>query len=646
MSPVLKNPGMLYDVLVRSAGRLSARSASPIPSLAAWKKGLPQRRRQWLGMLGLDPLPRRENLQVQVTRRLDRGDHVVEALHFQPVPHCRIAANLYRPKLSNGPLPAIVYVCGHSSRGKFHYQAHARWFARHGYVCLILDAIQHGENDGVHHGTYAHGRWHWYSQGYSPIAVEVWAAMRAADLLLGRDDVDPDRLGITGNSGGGTVSWFTAAADPRFRVVAPSCQTGSAFQHIRDRTIDGHCDCTFWINTLGWDLPDVACLVAPRPLLVAAASADVLFRPYAYREVVRRARRLYRAYGCPRDVALCEAETKHGYSPRLRQTIFNWFEKHLKQVSRPSCDDIDPDDVADRALQVYPSARPPIADGLKTIDERFIPLPAATVAATRPRWLAGQRRDLARLRALTFRQIPARIAPAAATCRRQGQDDAHRFSSFDFMSEPGMAIRMHLALPLSGPRPCPVLVGPLAPEARTPFCATGAGLDRVDPVVAGFACVEVRGTGSTSMGPGLEWTVRRSMPIVGQTLYERQTFDLLSAIRVLRRLPGIGSVATFGSGRGAALAIYAALLDPEVAECVLHDPVASHWGGGPEFLSVLRTGDLPHNLSLLLPRTLSFVGGIPRAYASTRLAYRRFAAPGRFRTFATLAGWTPGPAAG
>ena len=156
---------MLYQSLVRRAGELSCQSMFDLPSFEIWQKQLSTKRHQWLEMLGLDPLPERTDLKVTITGVLERDSYVVEKLHFQPIPGCRIAANLYRPKKASGKLPAVIYVCGHAGRGKFHYQLHPRWFAEHGYVALILDAIQIGENGGFHHGTYLNQWWHWYSQG-------------------------------------------------------------------------------------------------------------------------------------------------------------------------------------------------------------------------------------------------------------------------------------------------------------------------------------------------------------------------------------------------------------------------------------------------------------------------------------------------
>ena len=111
-------------------------------------------------MLGLDPLPEKTPLKATVTGTLDRGDVTIEKLHFQSKPGLYVTGNLYRPKApaKDAKLPAILYVCGHSGRGrdgnKTAFQDHGLWFASNGYVCLVVDTLQLGEVAGMHHGTY------------------------------------------------------------------------------------------------------------------------------------------------------------------------------------------------------------------------------------------------------------------------------------------------------------------------------------------------------------------------------------------------------------------------------------------------------------------------------------------------------------
>ena len=77
----------------------------------------------------------------------------------------------------------------------------------------------------------------------------------------------------------------------------------------------------------------------------------------------------------------------------------------------------------------------------------------------------------------------------------------------------------------------------------------------------------------------------------------------------------------YGRGAEAAVAIYAALLDPGIKEIVLQDPAVTHWNGGPEFLNVLKVGDLPHNLALAYPRPITFIGKMPKEYEWTKKCY-------------------------
>ncbi len=631
---------MVYTALTRRAVELSSRSLVDLPSAGRWLAALPHRRQEWLDMLGLWPEPPRTDLCVEMTGAIDRGDHVIEKLCFQPLPDVRITANLYRPSAAGGPLPAVVYVCGHSTTAKVHYQAHPRWFARHGYVALILDTIEVGEGTGTHHGTYSHGYWHWFSQGYSPAAIEVWAAMRAADLLEARPEVDPDRLGLTGLSGGGAISWFAGAADERFRVVAPICQTGTAEQQIRERTLDGHCDCTTWVNTLGWDWPDVGALIAPRPLFVGSATEDAIWRPWSNREILLRLRKLYRLLDAEDRLAFVEDVIPHGYSEVIRLPLLAWFEQHLKDSAAPVTDDLDADDLPESELRVFAAGHPPEGDRIAEVDRLLVPLPEPPVLNGPAAVAAHRERTLAELRRRTFGHWPTSRETPAWQASPRGLSGDQRLLSFRFESEPGLALQAWLSEPRETGEPVPVLVGAVRAEARSPFCGQGTGCGALAPGI-GRGSVEVRGTGDTSLGPGLEWFVRRAYPMLGQSLPERRTLDLLRGVDVLLAQGNVASVALYGFAETAPLAIYAALLEPRITELVLEQPVATHWAGGPEFCGVLRVGDLPQNLAALCPRPLTFVGQVPAGYEWTRSAYATAGAAERVRVISRTADWRP-----
>src|SRR5438132_3271984 len=112
-----------------------------------------------MDMLGLWPIPEKTPLTPTITASFEHEGVLIDNLHFQSKPGLYVTANLYRPKaLSRKRLPTVLYVCGHSNKGrdgnKSAYQDHGLWFASNGYICLVLDTLQLGEIPGVHHGTY------------------------------------------------------------------------------------------------------------------------------------------------------------------------------------------------------------------------------------------------------------------------------------------------------------------------------------------------------------------------------------------------------------------------------------------------------------------------------------------------------------
>ena len=154
---------------------------------------------------------------------------------------------------------------------KTGYQHHGVWFARHGYVCLIIDTIQLGEIRGEHHGTYSKARWWW--AGARLHAGRRGSLERDSRARLSRDAA---RKWIARSFGDHralrrrrllVVDRRARRADQGRRARPPGITTLK--NHILDGAIEGHCDCMFMVNTERWDFDRVAALVAPRPLLIA-----------------------------------------------------------------------------------------------------------------------------------------------------------------------------------------------------------------------------------------------------------------------------------------------------------------------------------------------------------------------------------------
>jgi len=336
----------IRDYLAREARRITDGALSECADGATWRRLLPEKRRQYLEMMGLGdlaPYEQRPPLNVTVTGVVDRPKYRIEKLYYESLPKLYVTANLYLPKSGKPPFPGVLYVCGHSDTQKVHYQAHPRRFAELGFAALVVETVQLGEVRGYHHGCYREGWWHWYSRGYTPAGRELLNGIRGLDLLVQREDVAGDRLGVTGISGGGAASWWIAAGDERVKVAAPVCGTATVASHVHDRTIDGHCDCMWWNNTYRWDLADVGGLIAPRPFMIASADRDGIFTIASIREVHRQVKRVYDILGASSNLHLVETPGPHSYHEKSRTAIFSLFLKHLqgREVSATEVGDID-----------------------------------------------------------------------------------------------------------------------------------------------------------------------------------------------------------------------------------------------------------------------------------------------------------------
>ncbi len=386
-------------------------------------------------MLGLSPRPEKTPLNATVTGTHQGDGYVVDMLHYQSRSKLYVTGNLYRPaRVKEGEkLPAVLYVCGHSGRGrngnKVAFQSHGIWFARHGYVCLVIDTLQLGEIAAIHHGTYNLGKWWWHSRGYTPAGVEAWNGVRGIDYLVSREDVDPERIAVTGISGGGAATFWIAAADERVKVAVPVSGMADLESYIPNRVINGHCDCMFLYNTFRWPWTRIAGLVAPRPTLFANSDADPIFPMDANERISNRMERLYSQYATSDRFDTLVSVGGHAYRKDLRQGVYRFINAHLKGDSQEINDseidvvsegrDAGTNPITPEKLRVFPTdADLPAGQLNTTIDEIFVPM-AKVRSPEAGKFEEWKKPLLAELRRVSFGYFPETV-PAAK--RLDGSD--------------------------------------------------------------------------------------------------------------------------------------------------------------------------------------------------------------------------------
>ena len=632
----------IREYLSREARRITDRAHRDNADVAGWRDRLPERKRRFMEMMGLEALPpadQRTPPAVTVTGVVERPSYRIEKLTYESLPKLYVTANLYVPTAAPAPetggrFPAVLYVCGHADTQKVHYQSQPRRFAELGFVCLVVETVQLGEVRGHHHGCYREGWWHWYSRGYSPAAIELLNGMRGLDLLAARADVDADRMGVTGMSGGGAVTWYVAAGDERIKVAAPVCGTATLASQIADRTIDGHCDCMWWVNTYGWDLADLGALIAPRPLMIASADRDGIFTIDAIREVHAQLLPLYAGLDVPDNLRLIETPGGHSYHKRSRTAIYSLFLKHLqgKEVAPEAVGDSDENphqQETAETLRVFQRGPLP-EDRTPTIQETFIALPEPPHIADEADLKRERARVVSALRATTFRAFPADPPPLDVEVEYEFIDGAASGCRFAFTSEAGWRLRGRLSRRDGLPLPAPTLIALRSPDEQ--WRETERFLGRIGEGRAS-AIVETRGTGDTEWGQGLQWHVRRAAAWTGRTIASMRVWDTLRALEAVRSLPHIHGqrIALAGRGEMAAVALYAALLDGNVEALYLESPPATQnapsrpdgRGEAIEMLSCLRITDLPQVAGLLYPAEIIFLGDRPDTYQWAEDVYER-----------------------
>lgn len=333
----------------------------PYESKDAWEKRAEELRTQMKVALGLWPMPEKTPLNAQIRGKQDFGDYTVERVYFESMPGFYVTGSLYRPKGKTGKLPAVLNPHGHWANGRFYdnaggiareiadgaerfedsgrspLQARCVQLARMGCVAFFYDMIGYADSQQISQAI-AHGfakqrpemnspeAWGLFSPQaeahlQSVMGLQTWNSIRALDFVLSLDDVDPDRIGVTGASGGGTQTFVLCAIDPRPKVAFPAVMVSTAMQ--------GGCTCeNASLFRVGTGNIEFAALFAPKPMgMTAADDWTKEMETKGFPELKQH----WKMMGAPDNVFLKPAlHFGHNYNQVSRAAMYAWMNKHLK----------------------------------------------------------------------------------------------------------------------------------------------------------------------------------------------------------------------------------------------------------------------------------------------------------------------------
>ncbi len=622
--------GLTHEALDRRAERYEELRTAE--QLLAYQEEM---RRFFVAQVG--GFPERTPLNAKVVGTLARDDCRIEKIIYESEPGLPVTAVLYLP-LAEPPYPAALVPCGHSRHGKAEeaYQRASILLARNGIAALCYDPIGQGERsqilDAKGKPRFGSTREHTLVGvgsillGINTARYRIWDGIRGIDYLVSRDDVDPKRIGCSGNSGGGTLTSYIMALDSRVVCAAPACYLTS-LRWIIDAIGPQDAEQNICSQIAhGMEHADYVMMRAPRPTLICAATRD-FFDIGATWQTFRQAKRFYTRMGFAERVDLIETDAEHGFSTELRVGMVRWMRRWLLGVD----DAITEPDFAvltDEELRCTPRGQVLLMNGVRSVfdlnaelEERLAEKRRRFWSATPKREALEQVREIAGIRKLT--DLPTPELEELSTLQRRG----YHLARLVLRPEAGISLP---ALLFSPPEAAADAYLYLNGEGKHVDAGPDGPIEKL--VLAGHPvlAVDLRGIGETEgtsnykgwaplFGP--DWQDFFRAYLLGRSYVGMRAEDVLVCARLLASYHAADKpyrVHLIGIGEAGPPALHAAALEPDLFASVRLERTITSWSDvvrtpvtSNQLVNtvhgVLRTYDLPDLVGTLPAEKITMV---------------------------------------
>ncbi len=581
-------------VYARSEEAFSAGDAArdAVVSAEALRKRQQRVREGFLAGMGGLP-PRDTPLNPRVTGIVKEDGFRIEKVIFESRPGAYVTANLYVPDEVASPRGAVLFLCGHHEQAKHagEYQAVCRHLVKAGLVVLAQDPVGQGERFSYYERERGGSTVNWGTTEHDYAGAQclllgdgiaryfLHDAMRGVDYLLSRPEVDPSRIGVTGNSGGGTQTGMMMMADPRIAAAAPATFIMNRRTYLRTGGAQDAEQIWRGFTAAGFDHEDILLAMCPKPVCVLAVTCD-FFPIEGTRQTVSRCRRLWKMAGRESDLEMVEDVSTHAYTPALARAATRFFSRHLLgrevTVDSATIQPIEPRRLwctvsgqvrgeIEGARAVYEENQ----DRLKALESER---PGATAAREDDRcqralsWLRTQVTEGRRPMALNPRFLP-RVGQADELVADLG----YWWSQQGLLNE-GLLFRNIPGAATSQPVTLAVWDGgTTALRRHVPWLRRTCQAGRAVPVLNGA------GDGRATPNPlnayplhepyGAIHKLNDDLIWLGDSLCAMRVYDVLRALEVIGEWPGLdaSNVAVYAHGTQGVYAELAAALEPRLA---------------------------------------------------------------------------------
>jgi cephalosporin-C deacetylase-like acetyl esterase len=506
-------------------------------------------------------------LKSRITGLIESNGYVIEKVIYQSLPGFYVTANLYRPE-RDGRYPGILLQAGHTQEGKPEGQRLAVNLALKGFVVLAFDPIGQGEREQTYDSRVDTALAGWSVPehiqagaqsllvGESAARYFIWDAKRSLDYLASRPEVDSSRLGAVGCSGGGALTTFIGALDPRVKVVAPACYINSYRVLFAGPDPDTEMSLPHFLAS-GLDMGDLVELSAPNPWLILATEGDY-FTPAGARMVYEEARRWFALYGAEEKVRLFVGGGPHGTPLETREEIYKWMITWLKD-GRGDWHEQSVANHTNHELLVTRSGHVDEEPGSRKLYQLIL---ERYRLKRKPGTILELVSELQRL-GIVSAEPPPKITSVADTGNTDWSSERIRFES-----QPGVELRGKLYVPRAAGRKPAVLV--VADKTSNywipPTSAQAAKLTRAGRVVLEL---EVRNSPGEGERPYVgNWITNSRANQIGLVLPALRALDIVRGIDILAARDDVdpGSIRAIARGVKGVWLLLAAAADPRIGK--------------------------------------------------------------------------------
>jgi len=551
--------------------------------------------------------PTETPLNPRTVGTIDRRGYRIEKVLFESMPEVYVTANLYLPTTGKAPYPGIVVPLGHTPNGKAYrnYQYSYQNLARKGYVVLAYDPFGQGERRQYLHLSRAVLTTGEHLQAGRPMILfgsgfaryRVWDGMRALDYLLTRSEVDPQRIGCTGHSGGGTMTMYLAALDSRIQVAVA---VEANFENMAGPYYDPPGAIADAEQNLIGSLPlnldrgDMLAAFAPKPLLMSYTVHDhgQTYSP-VYEEAIKENYdelvRIYSILGARDKVELFTGHLPHELDFFQRRAMYGWFNRWfgktdagLEEEDFDASPDADLNCTATGQVLTSLGGKSVVQLNRDRVKELLPPGPFSIQGADPSSARAQIRAQLAKLLALPTKRSPLNQRILSSSAERK-----LRIDEIQFESDPGIRITGWFVRPKQETaRPCVLFLSDgLAGEA----VAEPSVLEEILSQGTAICAINFRGSDlSTPRPPSGGPVFYRGMTVeerfvwtnlvLGSPLIGQRVWDSLRALDYLRARPDVNAsqIRVLGKGPAGLAALMVAALDDSVRSVLIQRTLATY----------------------------------------------------------------------